>query len=251
MEVSKMGVNVSCPEEYFEVMSSEGVYPNKRNLKRFTEFLFEGVPLRGRSILDIGGGTGVLSFYAGSVGAEKVLCLEPEAAGSTHSVTTTFERIASRLRLPQVTMSPQTFQNFDPGNQTFDVILLHNSINHLDEEACMALLEQINARRRYQSIFKRLSELSSRGADVILADCSRNNVFGLLRITNPFAPSIEWNKHQSPRVWAQLLKEVGFANPRIRWSSFNSLGRPGRLLFGNEIASFFLQSHFCLTMTRE
>jgi SAM-dependent methyltransferase len=245
-----MGVNVCCLEEYYDVMSSEGVYPNKRNLKRYTEFLFKGVPLRGRNILDIGGGSGFLSFYAGSVGAERVLCLEPEAAGSTYPVKQKFERIVSRLRLPQVAMSSQTFQDFDPGNKTFDVILLHNSINHLDEEACIALLEQTSARQRYQSVFKKLSALSRPGADVILADCSCNNAFSLLRMTNPLAPSIEWHKHQSPKVWAQLLREVGFGHPRIRWSSFNSLGQPGRLLLGNKVVSFFLTSHFCLTMTR-
>ena len=55
---------------------------------------------------------------------------------------------------------------------------------------------------------------------------------------------------QAPEVWAGLLTEAGFSSPRIRWSSFYQFRRPGRLLLGNRLAAYFLQSHFCLTMVK-
>jgi hypothetical protein len=63
-------------------------------------------------------------------------------------------------------------------------------------------------------------------------------------------PHIEWEKHQAPGVWVRLLEEVGFAQPRLRWSSFNRLRGTGRALLGNPVAAYFLTSHFCLQMRK-
>jgi hypothetical protein len=61
---------------------------------------------------------------------------------------------------------------------------------------------------------------------------------------------IEWHKHQSPKLWARLLAQAGFANPIIRWNSFYTLRSGGRLLLGNRVAAYCLTSVFCLTMER-
>ncbi len=64
------------------------------------------------------------------------------------------------------------------------------------------------------------------------------------------SPTIEWHKHQSPKLWAALVAEAGFAESRIGWTSFNRLGNPGKLLLGNKLAAYFLTSHFCLKVRR-
>jgi hypothetical protein len=65
---------------------------------------------------------------------------------------------------------------------------------------------------------------------------------------NPFAPSVEWEKHQHPRVWAELLAESGFHSPRIRWSTLNTLRTPGRVVLGNRVGAYCCESTFTLTM---
>ena len=63
-------------------------------------------------------------------------------------------------------------------------------------------------------------------------------------------PTIEWHKHQTPTVWATLLINSGFKNPKFAWSYPNTLGKFGRFIFGNKIAAFFLLSHFRLELTK-
>lgn len=67
---------------------------------------------------------------------------------------------------------------------------------------------------------------------------------------NPVQPSVEWNKHQASEVWVNLLEEVGFTEPRVRWSSFNHLRGLGRAFLGNPGAAYFFTSHFCLQMRK-
>jgi len=236
-------------DRYFSVMISRGLYTCERNLRNHVKAVFGEFEFRHKRVLEVGGGNGLLSFYAASCEAAEVVCLEPEAAGSTSGSNLRFDQIKAQLGLANVFLQKVTLQQFDPGNKTFDLIVLHNSINHLDEKACIHLLRDEAAKNIYRAIFRRLRLFSNRGAGLIVSDCSRHNLFPLLRLRNPFAPSIEWHKHQAPEIWAALLAEEGFEQPSIRWTSYNSLGRLGRLLFGNKFISFLWVSHFRLEMT--
>ena len=181
-------------------------------------------------------------------GAKKVVCLEPEAEGSSSGVTDKFHKLNKLLERNNVELKPVAIQALESEGETFDVILLHNSINHLDETACINLLRESKSKAVYQEIFSKIYSLSNKGAKLIICDCSRYNFFALFKIRNPFAPTIEWHKHQAPEVWANLLGGAGFMNPKIRWSSFNTLRNWGRVLIGNKLMAYFLTSHFCLTM---
>ena len=162
-----------------------------------------------------------------------------------------FERMRGRLGLvDQVTMLPLTFQAFDPAGERFDVILLHNSVNHLDEKACIQLLESESARATYLALFGRLASMAADGATLLLCDCSRHNLFARLHLRNPVASTIEWHKHQAPETWVSLLEKAGFRNPQIRWTSLNSLHTAGKILTANRYAAYLLTSHFRLRMTR-
>ncbi len=235
---------------FSDAVLSEGLPTTARRLEFYYRFLFRGAKLEGARVLDIGGGAGIASLWAVTMGAREVICLEPEAAGSTRKVSERFERMREAMnagdRARLVSARLQDYR--DDGR--FDVILMHNSINHLDEEACIHLREGEEYRARYRAIFDQLARWLPSGGQLIASDCSSRNFFGDLGLRNPLARSIEWRKHQPPRVWAALLAESGFAEPRISWSSFNALGRPGRLLLGNAVAAYFLISHFRLQMTR-
>lgn len=234
-------------DRYFELMAEDGRRPE--NVRFEMEKLFAGVPLAGRSVLDIGAGSGDTSLYAACSGAELVIGLEPEAAGSDTHVRSTFTRRSNRLGAEQVSLRAETLQDFEPAQQ-FDVIVSKASINHLDEPACMRLHIDPEARDTYLWILGKLGDMTRPGADLVVHDCSRQNVFDRLGLRNPIATTIEWEKHQSPKLWAELLAEVGFEQPRIRWLSFNSLRRPGQLLLGNRVGAFLTTSQFCLTMKR-
>lgn len=238
-------------ERYFAVVEQEDLYSSPDNLRFYLDYLFEGVRFPGKAMLDIGGGSGLFSFYAGCMGAKTVVCLEPEAEGAGQGVINKFQKFSRYLSLDQVKLVPITLQKFDPASQKFDIILLHNSINHLDESACMSLEHDSQALSTYKALLHKISSMASRGAKIIVADCSRYNFFALLHLKNPIAPAIEWHKHQPPELWARLLSDCGFVNPKIRWTSLNRLRSAGRLFLGNRVVSFFLRSHFVLTMEKD
>lgn len=239
-------------EKYLDIVARKGMWSDsKENLMFYLNYLFQYVSFAGKSMIDIGGGSGLYSLYAACKGAEYVLCLEPKLEGSTKGASDKFEQISASLSLRNATLLQVPFQEFDTGNQTFDLILLHNSINHLDEKACVKLQYDKDARNRYKTIFQKLSKIAAPGAKLMITDCSCHNLFALLGIRNPFAPTIEWHKHQSPEFWSDMLSNYGFANPNIRWTSFNTLRKMGGLLFGNRLVSYLLTSHFCLTMDKQ
>lgn len=243
-------MNTSLLDRYFELVHQEGLWTAPAHLKANIQYLFGDLVLAGRTVLEIGGGNGLFSLYAACAGAARVVCLEPEAAGSTAGVRRQFEQIVSALQVANVVLSPATFQQFEPGQDRFDVILLRNSINHLDEEACARLHRHRPAQEVYLALFRKMHDMAAPGAALIIADCSRYNVFAMLGMKNPLIPAIEWHKHQCPALWARLAGEVGWRDPKVRWKAINKLGAPGRLLLTNKWAAFFLMSHFCLSVRR-
>jgi SAM-dependent methyltransferase len=221
------------------------------NHRFYVNYLFDGIDFRGKTMLDVGGGDGMLSFYAACAGAAKVICLEPEVAGSTNGMNAAFQQTASCLDQAKVQLLPYSLQDYESSDSSFDILLLHASINHLDEGACIGLRRDSEAQSSYERLFGKLASLARPGATLLVVDCAQRNLFADLHMTNPFTPTIEWHKHQSPKLWARHLAQAGFINPIIRWNSFNTLRTCGRLLLGNRIAAYCLASVFCLTMERQ
>jgi len=195
----------------------------------------------------VGGGKGLLTFYAAIKGAKKAVCLEPEKAGSTRGVINTFRDLqqAFAATLP-VELMPFTLQEFLQQTKpaTYDVVIMHNSINHLDEEACIHLLKNEISYRWYVNIFKNVYRVMKKKGTLIVTDASCNNFFNDVGMKNRLVPTIEWHKHQQPETWIKLLKESGFRNPEVVWLSPNRLRRPGRFFFGNYFISYLTTSFF-------
>ena len=236
-------------EPYYDIACAAAGFSSPASFRFYLDRLFGGIAFTDKRVLDIGGGSGAYSFYAAAAGAKDVVCLEPVAAGAPAGITTGFQSLHARLPfLGNVRLEPTTLQSFEPRGLTFDVIIMHASINHLDEDACVHLLDDEGARGRYRAVFRKIALLSSPGARLVAVDCSRYNFFALLGLRNPFSPDIEWHKHQSPHVWARLLAETGFVNPRITWNNRRMRNAAVRLLLGNRVASYFQSSQFCLRM---
>lgn len=209
--------------------------------------LMRGVDLEGRRVLDVGCGEGRMALWMAARGARHVVGLEPEVEGSSEGMQDAFRRGAEQAGLEdRVQLVTTRLQDYDPGEARFDVLLLCASINHLDEQACVRLHVDEQARRQYREHLRRLAAIAAPGAVLVAVDVDRHNLCGRLGLRNPLAPTIEWHKHQSPKLWARLLADVGFDAPRIRWTTLNTLRAPGQALLGNRLCAYLTTSEFCL-----
>jgi SAM-dependent methyltransferase len=240
-------------KNFYDLAIDRDMYSTKPNLKFRLNYIFDKVSLAGKSVLDVGGGIGLLTFYAAVKGAKKVVCLEPEFDGSSQGMISKFNEFKSAL-LPTLPIEhlPLTLQDYlqQIADESYDIIILHNSINHLDEEACITFRQKESSYKTYKKIFTEVYAKMTPGGKLVVADCSCNNFFNSLGMKNVFYPTIEWHKHQAPETWIALLKEIGFKNPSIEWTSPNKLGKAGRALMGNSLVSYLTQSHFKFTMDK-
>ena len=188
-------------ERYFSVAEAEWPVHRTGNLRFYLDYLFEGIDLQGARVLDIGAGGGRYSFYAAAAGAARVVALEPEEAGSDTGVASQFEQVSDRLGVDSVELRHETLQEFDPGDELFDVFFMHASINHLDEPATMRLHTDEAARQVYRELFAKLAGMGADRAKLVASDATRHNLFAKLPVRNPLQPTIEWEKHQPPEAW--------------------------------------------------
>jgi hypothetical protein len=226
----------------------DSIFHSQKEFIFYVREIFKKINFRQKNMLDIGGGSGIFSFYSAIMGVKKGIVLEPGAGGSQTNILDKFYRLQNNLKLKdRVMIENKTFQDFNRTLNKFDIILLHNSINHLDENACSSLHSNPESKKLYRNIFKKIYTLANNGANIIITDCSRYNFFAFLKIKNPFAPTIHWETHQSPELWKNFLSEAGFINIKIRWLSFRQLRQFGKFLLANKLISFFLNSHFLIT----
>lgn len=240
-------------EDFFNLVCKKGFYSKPRRLKFFlSNQLFAGVDLSGKRILDIGGGNGLFGYFALLRGASEVVIVEPEFDGCTNGMIDQFYELHNLLGSPsRITLVKETIQDLKSYGSTFDIILMTNSINHFDEAACVDLHINSSSKEVYLKIFDIIDQLSNRHASIIMTDCTNKNFFPKIGWTNPLMPTIEWEKHQPPKIWASLLIETGFSVKSIRWSSPNCLGWFGKTLLGNKFANYFTMGHFRLEMERK
>ncbi len=234
---------------FFETAISNKSYSNKKNLKRHLSYIFRGIELNGKKVLDIGGGTGLLSLWAAVNGSEAI-CLEPEDDGATHGVSLTFENMKNNIsKSLNATLYKDTIQSFiienksSPTPKGFDIVVLANTINHINEEAVMNI-DSNEAKEFFNFYFNEMFDIINHNGSIIITDCDRNNFFNDIGLKNPLMPTIEWNKHQSPFVWKKFLQNCGFKKIKISWTTPNSFGLIGRILLGNRLAAYFTLSHF-------
>lgn len=220
--------------------------PSPDRYVTYLDLVFGDVQLSGRSVLDVGGGNGLLSFYAIARGASRVTCLDPAADGSSPGIDRQFDALASEVG-GDVDRLTERFQDHDPGGALYDVVLVHNAINHLDEAACAALPDDPAAVAAYRDIFADLRGLLRPGGNIIVADCAKRNLWGDLRLHNVFAPGIEWPIHEQPTVWNRLMVDAGFKPGNVRWDAPSKMRRPGQAIFGNRVGAYLTSSHFILT----
>ena len=211
--------------------------------------LFGDFDFKNKKVLDVGGGAGLASAYAIVNGAKHSTLLEPEADGSNSIALKNALAVRTELELGEkFEIRKETFQDFDHKENTFDLIVFEASINHLDEAAVTDLHTNKASKLKYQMIIEKIRSLTPDNGTVIISDCSNRNFFGDLGLRNPFVPTIEWHKHQSPNTWIRLFEDFGFKKQSLSWGIHNTLGSLGAILIGNKLAFYFISSYFILRL---
>jgi SAM-dependent methyltransferase len=242
-------VDVTQTDALLRHLVADAGFRSESAAREYCRALLPGIDPKGKRVLEVGCGHGTIGLYAACEGATRVVGLEPEAAGAYGENLVAFRRAVEKLGLTHAEALPLTLQEYDPGAERFDLVLMRAVVNHLDEVACMALKTSAEARDRYAGIFRKLAAMMNPGGLLVLTDGSRYSFWNLLGLRNPFAPTINYRKHQSPRVWVELLREAGFADPRVDWL----VPRPLRLLgplVTNEVFEWFTWSRFRVVMRR-
>lgn len=214
--------------------------------------LTDGAAVAGARALEIGAGEGFMSLWLLHAGAGAVTSLEPEADGATHGVAARARAHREALGIGEGRWDyrPDTFQTFPANGHRYDLILSHASVNHLDEDACMRLHQDPAARRRYLELFGKVRDLLERGGSFVLCDVGRENYWARLGRKSPWAPEIEWDKHQEPETWCEVLREAGLQPVSRRWFHPFFGTRHVEKLLDNRLAARCLSSGFVVRATR-
>jgi SAM-dependent methyltransferase len=193
--------------------------------------------------LEIGCGSGAWAIWAALNGASKVVGIEPEGEGSSEHSLERFRRNIETLGLQKrVEARGCALEELTVSREGFDVTMLFNVINHLDEDSVITLHKDPASKARYVQLLRKLHLYVKPNVWVILADCGRDNLWPKLGLSSPMARTIEWNKHQNPPTWINVFAEAGFEHFDLRWSPLQPLPR----VTGNSWVQYITCSHFVL-----
>lgn len=216
--------------------------------------LFKGVPIAGRTLLEIGSGKGLMTMYAAMQGAARIVSMEPEMIGSQAGMITLQQQRLDRLGIQTVEFLPADFNEWDPHGGTFGVVLCRAAINHLHASDQHALRHQ-RTYRGYLDIVRKMHRVTAPGGVVLITDACRYAFFTATRnlgIRRPWDLSktgINWRHHQNPQTWAKIFRDAGFSSVDVRYPLPYRLRQFGGLV-DTVTANFFLQGSFILRATR-
>ena len=203
-------------------------------VRRRIEDLFARRDFTGMRVLEVGAGHGLLSCALAVLGAREVVALEPGREGSQARSADTFAENLAVLGLSNVHLIRTTLQAFRTDAASFDRILLYAVVNHLDETHVQTLDRSSESRDAFLALLRPLREWLRPEGEVVLFDAARHHAFeplvraGLLR-GHPLDPTMEWEKHQEPEVWAEVLREAGFGTVVFHWVAYHPQGWRGVL----------------------
>ena len=127
--------------DFFKICVKIGVSSSIRNSKFQFKQLFKNIELKNKQILDVGGGSGYISFYCMLAGAKSGVCLEPGEEGVDIQKNDSYKMLNENINY-DIEYLNEKIEDYK-SNKKFDLIILHNSINHLVEGNCKDLHHDI------------------------------------------------------------------------------------------------------------
>lgn len=214
----------------------------------FRDQVFNGVDTENKKLIDIGGGNGLASIWSlMEGGCKEALVVDPLSDGSNSFM---FEQFQSMKTASGVDGRLQFFigklSDLNSERNNFDIALMHNSVNHINEKMTPLLMVSERAREAFLNEFKSIRSRMTDNGILIISDCSNRNFFGDMGIKNPIAPTINWTVHQSPNVWSPLIEASGFKHLKTTWTTRRELGRVGHAILGNKVGAYLTNSHFAM-----
>jgi len=231
-------------ENFDSVLRDVGIKKYKGYAFYFREFIYSNVDFQGKTIADVGGGNGIASFYALSADPQcQCWIVDPIIEGSNLAMMDQYALMAEKTDATRVHFHKDFIETLEDPQQ-FDIVLMHNSINHIGED----IIEEAKSNDgRYLEFIGRLKPIIDRvvqGGTIIVSDCGTENFWDKIGLRSPFAPTIEWNLHGEPEFWQKMLESVGCAHVKTGWTSRRELGKLGKLLLANRFTSYFTTRHF-------
>jgi SAM-dependent methyltransferase len=243
----------SMPPAYVEMLSRDG-HDSVPAFLHATTRLFRGIDFRGKRVLEIGSGKGLLALYMAMQGAMRVVSLEPELVGATSGVIATQRRRVAILGLTNVDLVTADFNVWDPGQDRFDVILSRASLNHLYASDRHAL-HDAETYCNYLRIARQIRRLLEADGVFIATDACRYALFSLLRgigVRRPWRwqrSGVNWRHHQNPGIWARIFCDAGFEHVTVDYPVPYRCRRVAAVA-NTAVANFFLQGTFILRARR-
>ena len=216
--------------------------------------LFEGVDLRGKRVLEIGSGRGLLAIYMGMRGAAHVLSMEPELVGATSGVITDQRARIAALGLKNVEVEVADFNTWRAGDRRFDVIVSKASINHLHESDKHAEYHRPTY-DAYVRVVGRIRDVLAPGGTFIATDACRYAFFtgarqlGIRRPWRWKRSGVDWRHHQNVGTWMKIFADAGFEGTTVDYPVPYRL-RFARPIVNTALANFFLHGSFIVRARR-
>ncbi len=233
---------------YASMLAEDG-HHNLDGYLHAARLLFSGLDLKGRSVLEVGSGEGLMTLYMALSGAS-VVSMEPELVGSRSGMIDFQRQRLHRLNLQTVEFLSADFNTWDPQGRTFDVVLLCNSINHICESRFHADADP-ETRRRFVTMVTKIRKVTAPSGVTIASDACRYGFFmaaSYLNIPRPWDRrplTLNWRIHQNPPTWRRIFTEAGFASTRVIYPLPYRLRHLGPLV-QNPVSNYFLDASFIL-----
>ena len=210
----------------------------------FSNYIYRDIDLDGKKILDIGGGNGIASFHALNSSANCCAWIvDPIVEGSNDLMFKQYNSLKKNYDAERINFHRDYIDTLlDPN--AFDIIVMHNTINHIGEDILKDISYNNEAYSEYVSRLKTILDRLSSNGILIVSDCGSRNFFGQIGLKSPFAPTIDWDLHCEPRVWQQMIEDLGFSHIKTQWTARREFGFFGKIFLANRLCSYFLNSHF-------
>jgi SAM-dependent methyltransferase len=235
-------------------MLAEDGHDNVSGFLHDAEHFYAGVPLEGRTVLEIGSGRGLFCMYAATHGASHVVSMEPELVGSRDGMLALQARRLTALGVTNVELLAADFNAWQSGGRTFDVVVSRASINHLFPATRNAARDR-GTFAGYVQVAERMRSILNPQGVAIVSDASRYAFFtmardfGIRRPWNPVRTGVDWRHHQNPGVWTRIFEAAGFSSVSVRYPLPHRL-RTLKGLVDTAPVNFFLKGSFILQATR-